>query len=372
VAIVSSETMEGKFVDVSHEAGIHGTLVSFGLGVTVGDVNKDGFPDVYVSNDFFERDYLYINQKNGTFKDELEQWMGHISLASMGADMADINNDGNVEIFTTDMLPGDDYRLKTTSSFDNIDVYRLKVSKGFYHQIMQNTLQYNNGNGRFCETGFYSGVAATDWSWGALMFDADNDGLNDIYVCNGIYRDVTDNDFIDFFANDIIQKMVLTGKKEQVDSIIAKMPSVPILNKAFKNIGNLKFSDAGAEWGFTQPSFSNGAAYGDLDNDGDLDLVINNVNQKALIYKNNSREINRHNYIGVLLKGSGDNTYAIGSKIKIYKGDQLFYREVEPSRGFQSSVDYKQVIGPGYFIAGRLNARDLAQRNRIVSMIIQI
>jgi len=337
----------GKFIDVSHDAGIHGTLVSFGLGVTVGDINGDGYPDVYVSNDFFERDYLYINQKNGTFKDELEQWLGHISLASMGADMADINNDGNAEIFTTDMLPGDDYRLKTTSSFDNIDVYRLKVKKGFYHQLMQNTLQYNNGNGRFCETGFYSGVAATDWSWGALMFDADNDGLNDIYVCNGIYRDVTDNDFIDFFANDIIQKMVLTGKKEEVDSIIAKMPSVPILNKAFKNNGNLKFSDIGAEWGFTQPSFSNGAAYGDLDNDGDLDLVINNVNQKALIYKNNSREINRHNYIGVLLKGNGDNSYAIGSKIKIYKGDQLFYREVEPSRGFQSSVDYKQIIGLG-------------------------
>src|SRR6185436_12111527 len=174
-----------------------------------------------------------------------------------------------------------------------------------------------------------------------------NDGLNDIYVCNGIYRDVTDNDFIDFFANDIIQKMVLTGKKEQVDSIIAKMPSVPILNKAFRNNGNLKFSDIGAEWGFTQPSFSNGAAYGDLDNDGDLDLVINNVNQKALIYKNNSRELNRHNYIGILLKGNGDNTYAIGSKIKIYKGNQLFYREVEPSRGFQSSVDYKQIIGLG-------------------------
>ncbi len=336
---------DGKFVDVSEEAGIHGTLISFGLGVTVGDVNGDSYPDVYVSNDFFERDYLYINQKNGTFKDELEQWMGHISLASMGADMADINNDGNVDIFTTDMLPGDDYRLKTTSSFDNIDVYRLKIEKGFYHQIMQNTLQYNNGNGRFSETGFYSGVAATDWSWGALMFDADNDGLNDIYVCNGIYRDVTDNDFVDFFANDIIQKMVLTGKKEQVDSVIAKMPSVPILNKAFKNKGNLKFLDAGIDWGFTQPSFSNGAAYGDLDNDGDLDLIINNVNQKAFIYKNNSRENNKHNYIGFSLKGKGKNTFAIGSKIKVFKDGRLFYREVEPSRGFQSSVDYKQLIG---------------------------
>jgi len=339
----------GKFIDISQEAGIHGSLISFGLGVTVGDVNRDHYPDVYVSNDFFERDYLYINQKNGTFKDELEQWIGHTSLASMGADIGDINNDGYVDIFTTDMLPDDDYRLKTTSSFDNIDVYRFKVKQGFYHQLMQNTLQVNNGNDKFIETAFYSGVAASDWSWGALMFDADNDGLTDIYVCNGIYHDVTDNDFIDFFANDIIQKMVMTGKKEQVDEIVAKMPSVPILNKAFKNEGNLKFSDAGASWGFTKPSFSNGAAYGDLDNDGDLDLITNNVNEKAFIYKNNSRENSKHNYIGISLKGNGKNTFAIGSKIKIYKGHQVYYREVEPSRGFQSSVDYKQIIGLGNF-----------------------
>jgi hypothetical protein len=175
----------GKYVDVSEKTGIHGSLISFGLGVTVGDVNGDHYPDVYVSNDFFERDYLYINQKNGTFKDDIENWVQHTSLASMGADIGDVNNDGYPDIFTTDMLPSDDHRLKTTSSFENIDIYRLKERSGFYHQFMQNTLQLNNKNGKFSEIGFYSGIAASDWSWGGLFIDADNDGNDDLFVCNG-------------------------------------------------------------------------------------------------------------------------------------------------------------------------------------------
>jgi enediyne biosynthesis protein E4 len=337
----------GHFTEVTQKAGIHGSLISFGLGVSVGDINGDGYPDIFVSNDSYERDYLYINQKNGTFKDELEDWFGHTSFSSMGADIGDINNDGYPEIFTTDMLPEDDYRLKTLGAFDNIDLYNAKIKAGFYHQYMKNCLQLNNGNGKFLDIANYSGVAATDWSWGALMFDMDNDGFNDLYVCNGVNKDVTNLDFMNYFANDVLQKMVLDGKKEEIEQILKKVPVTPMLHKAYRNMGNLQFSDEGINWGFTQKSFSNGAAYGDLDNDGDLDLIINNENGPAFVYKNNSRELNKNNYIGVFLKGKEKNTFAIGSKIEIFANGQLFSREVIPSRGFQSCMDYKQIIGLG-------------------------
>ncbi len=215
----------GHFTEVTQQAGIHGTLMSFGLGVTIGDVNGDHYPDIYISNDFFERDYLYINQKNGTFKDELENWVQHCSYASMGADFGDINNDGYPDIFTTDMLPADDYRLKTTLSFDDIDLYRLKEKNGFYHQFLQNTLQLNNRNGKFMDVAYYSGVSASEWSWGGLMLDADNDGLIDLYVCNGIYRDLTNQDFLDFDANEIKEKMIVTGKKNLTE-LVNKIPSI--------------------------------------------------------------------------------------------------------------------------------------------------
>ena len=337
----------GHFVDVSKDANIYGSLIGFGLGVTISDINNDNFPDIYISNDFFERDYLYVNQKNGTFKEDLQNQIGHTSTASMGADAGDINNDGHQDIFTTDMLPSDDKRLKTTSSFDNFDTYQYKKKQGFYEQIQQNALQINDGNGRFKETAQYSGVAASDWSWGALMFDADNDSKTDLYVCNGIYKDVTDQDFIDFFANDVIQKMAISGEKKNMQSIVDSMPSVPILNNFFKNKGNLKFEEVGIKSGFSQPSFSNGASYADLDNDGDLDLIVTNVNMQSFVYKNMSRENDSSNYISISLKGNKQNTFAIGSKINLYCGNEIISREIYPARGFQSSVDYKCVIGLG-------------------------
>ncbi len=337
----------GHFTEVTKEAGIHSSLISFGLGVSVGDINGDGYPDIYISNDSYERDYLYVNQKNGTFKDEFEERIKHTSFSSMGADLADMNNDGLPDIFNTDMLPDDDYRLKTTGAFDNIDLFNTKLNLDFYYQYVKNCLQVNSKSGKFVETGNYSGISASDWSWGALMFDMDNDGFNDIYVCNGVNRDVTDLDFIEFFANDVIQKMVLTGQKQNVDEVLRHIPQTPLLNKVYHNQHDLRFKDMAQAWGFKQAGFSNGAAYGDLDNDGDLDLVINNENGPAFVYRNNSREVNKNHYIGFKLQGKEKNTFAIGSKINLYRGSEIITRELYPSRGFQSSMDYKQLIGLG-------------------------
>jgi enediyne biosynthesis protein E4 len=339
---------QGAFVDVSESAGIYGSLIGFGLGITIGDVNNDLYPDIYISNDFYEKDYLYINQKNGTFSEQLENQMGHISMSSMGADVADINNDGNLDIFSTDMLPLDDYRLKTTMVYDDYIQTNIKVDSGFYYQYSRNMLQLNNGDNTFSEVGALAGVHATDWSWGALIFDMDNDGQKDLFVANGIYKNVTDQDFVQFLNDEETMRPYREGQKKFSYKDFAEKTEVkPISNYAFKNNGSLNFTNQAKDWGLAEPSFTSGAAYGDLDNDGDLDLILNNTNQPVGIFKNQSVEKNKTNFLKVNLKGYAKNTLGIGTKVKLYNKGEAQTLEQMPNRGFESSVDYSMVFGLG-------------------------
>jgi enediyne biosynthesis protein E4 len=336
-----------KFTDVSAEAGIFGSLIGFGLGITIGDVNNDNWPDIYISNDFYERDYLYINQKNGKFKEDIENQMAHISLSSMGADIADINNDGNLDIFVTDMLPGNDKRLKTTSMYEGEDLFRLKLKNDFWYQYMRNMMHINNGDGTFTEVGQYANVHATDWSWGALLFDMDNDGKKDIFVANGILKDLTDQDFVNYMGDRSTMEQMLGGKSFEAKMLIDKITSVPIPNYAFKNNGDLQFNNEAKKWGLEGPGFSNGAAYGDLDNDGDLDLIVNNVNSPLSVFRNKSNEKKDNHYLTVSLKGNSGNQAGIGAKIFLYQNGSQQMLQQMPNRGFQSSCDTKMLFGLG-------------------------
>jgi hypothetical protein len=338
----------GHFTDVSAKAGIYGSEIAFGLGVVITDVNRDGWPDIYVSNDFFERDYLYINKHDGTFTEQLDKEMPYLSYFSMGLDIADINNDGWPDIYTTDMLPEDEYRLRTTSSFEDWDLYQAKVRNGFHRQLMRNMLQLNNGNGTFSDIGQMAGVARTDWSWSALIADLDLDGNKDIYITNGIAKDVTSQDYVAFLGNERTMINATKGKKVDFKALTEAMPSTKLRHYAFRNRGDLTFANETVNWGLDTPSFANGASYADLDGDGALDLVVNNVNDEAFVYRNNARSLMPQNhYLQLSLVGDSHNRFGIGSKVTLQNGKQIFYQELEPTRGFESSVDYVLTFGVG-------------------------
>ena len=370
----------GKFVDYSEEAGIYGSIIGFGLGVTVADVNRDSWQDIYVSNDFFERDYLYLNNQDGTFSESLEEQIQEISGASMGSDIGDINNDGFPDIFVTDMLPEDEGRMKTKTTFENWDRYQTGLRNGYYHQFTRNVLQLNQGHAPFkvassyherlapdvtiekkpqgvyfSEIGRLAGVYGTDWSWGALITDLDNDGWKDIFVANGIYQDLTDQDYLNFFASDprTIAKVIT---KDNVDfkPLIDAIPSEPIPNYAFHNDVNSskngipRFTNQAHEWGLGQPGFSNGSAYGDLDNDGDLDLITNNTNAAPFVYRNDVEMLHPdRRYLKFVLTGKDGNSQALGTEISVYEGEEVYYIEQMPMRGFESTMDHRPNLGLG-------------------------
>jgi hypothetical protein len=342
-----------RYIDVSKSAGIYGSAIGFGLGVSISDLNGDQWPDLYVSNDFFERDYLYLNNQDGTFREVITSATQEISLGSMGADIADIDNDGLPDIFVTEMLPQKMFRYKTKSLFENWDKYTLNGSKGYHRQFGRNVLQINQGNCgkeddlKFTEISRYCGLDATDWSWGALIADFNNDGNRDIFIANGIYKDLTDLDYVNFDFNPEAIKGMIDKKEQVISRMMEKVPSEPQQNYLFLNKGNYNFTNAAELSGIEKPTFSNGSVYADLDNDGDLDLITNNVNEKAHVYRNNTEKSSDNTFINISLKGSADNIQALGAKVICYAGKDQIMQELNPMRGFESCVDPRIHIGLG-------------------------
>lgn len=336
------------FKAVTLDAGISGNPISFGLGIAILDFNSDGWPDIYVSNDYDEDDYLYINQQNGTFKDQITTILGHTSKFSMGNDAGDINNDGYSDFLTLDMLPEDNKRQKLLKGPDGYDHFKMLLNHGYYHQYMRNMLHLNNQDGTFSEIGQLAGISNTDWSWTPLFADFDLDGWLDLFISNGYMRDYTNMDFLNYTAPDIIRKAREAGQAPDLFSLVQKMPSSGVHSYLFRNKGDLRFEDVTSSWGMGQASLSHGATYADLDNDGDLDLVVNNTNQPAFLWENTAAGKEMH-FIRVKLQGNGKNPFGIGAKIVLSAPDG--FRQIHEnfqSRGFQSAVSQIHCFGIGH------------------------
>lgn len=337
---------DGSFSDVTDSSGITNNVLGFGLAVTVFDADNDGWLDIYVSNDYSEEDYLYINQQDGTFKESLREQFGHVSFFSMGADAGDLNNDGLTDIVTADMLPESSYSQKKILGPEHYDKYKELIDQGFFPQTMRNMLQLNQGNGYFSEIGQLSGISKTDWSWAVLAADYDNDGWKDILITNGYMRNYLDMDFLTYLVNQKISGLHKEKEQALLD-VIEKMPPIKIQNYLYRNNGDLTFTNSAVEWGVGGATVSSAAAYADLDNDGDLDLIICHINEVVSIYRNNSETINDNHFLKIRLKGDDKNTFGIGAKIILYSANQSIHQELIPVRGFQSSVNPEFLFGLG-------------------------
>lgn len=342
----------GSFSEVSEAAGIHGSGLNFGLSAAISDLNNDGWPDIYVTNDYDEQDFCYLNNMDGTFSEVSHQVFAHLSKFGMGSDIADINNDGLQDVFVADMLPEDNYRQKLLKGGDEFDKYSIFVDSGYHHQYMRNTLQFHRGFDsnsmpRFSEIAHLSEISATDWSWAPLFADFDNDGLKDLFITNGYLRDYTNLDFQKYTINQMVQEANDRNHPLDLLAAIQRIPATKLANYIFKNKDGIHFSNASAEWGMDVPAISNAAAYGDLDNDGDYDLVIGNLNDEVTIMQNHHDKIQKHNFVKIKLKGKKPNTLALGSKVTLLIGDTVITHEVYYTRGYQSSVEPVLTIGVG-------------------------
>ncbi len=342
----------GKFVDVSEEAGIKGSGLNFGLSVATSDINNDGYTDIYVTNDYDERDFLYLNNHDGTFREVLDKAAGHLSEFAMGSDIADYNNDGKPDVMVLDMLPEDNHRQKLLKGADSYDKYTMRAEHGFGYQQMRNTLQLNNGNDTsgmpiFSEVGQLAGISNTDWSWSPLLADFDNDGWKDLFISNGIFKDITNLDFVKYTSGYSNNFTDTKGDKVAMWKLIQEMPSTKLNNYFFHNNGNLTFSNVSDSWGLNKKAISNGSAYADLDNDGNLDLIINCINDEPIILKNNTKTKGASHYLRIKLNGTGKNTQGIGAKVYINTAHNQQMQEQYLTRGFQSSIDPVMHIGLG-------------------------